>query len=205
MEIFINGKPYGLMYNSSSLSLLYLTLLLLSCLVAEVENEAFIEALEQNIPDWIEMDDNEDNEADMGPGMEIPNAFLEMLQQQGVQLVAPPAFFSEQVQNWLQSRSATPSTRGNSRSKVNAAILPPCICEAIDEFCTSLKSSYSHFVILSEEPLTDSQSPSRLPYRLRASLLCTRGRALQALSAASSTMRTLRHTIAYTLFSWERV
>ncbi|VDL59737.1 unnamed protein product [Hymenolepis diminuta] len=169
----------------------------------EMENEAFIEAFEQNIPDWIEVDDNEDNEADMGLGMEIPNAFLEMLQQQGVHLVPPP-FYSGQIQNWFQSRSATPSTRGNSRSKVNAAILPPCICEAIDEFCTSLKSSYSHFVILSEEPLADSQSPSRLPYRLRASVLCTRGRALQALSAACSTMRTLRHTIAYTLFSWER-
>ncbi|VDO05848.1 unnamed protein product [Rodentolepis nana] len=163
----------------------------------EMENEEF----EQNMPAWLEMDDNEDNDEEM----DVPNAFFEMLQQQGVQLIAPPALFNVQIQSWLHSRNAAASTRSSSRTKVmNAAILPPCICEAIDEFCTSLKSSYSHFVILSDEPSADSQSSSRLPYRLKASLLCTRGRALQALSAASSTMRTLRHTIAYTILSWER-
>nr|CDS30434.2 e3 ubiquitin protein ligase ubr2 [Hymenolepis microstoma] len=119
----------------------------------DIENDEF----EQNLPDWLEIDDNEDNDEDMG--MDFPNALFEMLQQQGFKT----------------------GSRVTAPRQVHGAVHVP-----------------------SEEPSADLQSSSRLPYRLRASLLCTRGRALQALSAASSTMRTLRHTIAYTILSWER-
>ena len=90
-----------------------------------------------------------------------------------------------------------------------AAPLPPCVCEAVEELHTSLISCYSHLLLLcGRAESTVTESSRRLGQaigRLRAALVCTRRRSLQAIFAAASTWRTLRHSIAYTLIDWERV
>lgn len=173
-------------------------------------------AIGQNLDEWIDLGDNDDNEGDaMAMPIGFQEALMDMMQEQpqppqGQPLqVLPAPILPEQIHQLIQRRahSSRNSPRANSRSTLSAT-LPPCICEAVEEFFTSLISCYSHFVFLSEDSPDDTSPSARLltaSSRLRASLLCTRKRALQALSAAATTLRTLRHTIAYTLISWERV
>ncbi|VDK43147.1 unnamed protein product [Taenia asiatica] len=95
-----------------------------------------------------------------------------------------------------------------SGATASAAALPPCVCEAVEELHTSLVSCYSHLLLLSgrlENTVTESSRRlGQAVSRLRAALVCTRRRSLQALHAAASAWRTLRHSIAYTLIDWER-
>uniref|UniRef100_A0A0R3X6X4 E3 ubiquitin-protein ligase n=1 Tax=Hydatigena taeniaeformis TaxID=6205 RepID=A0A0R3X6X4_HYDTA len=97
---------------------------------------------------------------------------------------------------------------GPSPTVSAVASLPPCVCEAVEELHTSLVSCYSHLLLLSGRlETTVTESSRRLGQavsRLRAALVCTRRRSLQALHAAASAWRTLRHSIAYTLIDWER-
>lgn len=102
------------------------------------------------------------------------------------------------------------SNNGQGRTPAAVAVpLPPCVCEAVEELHTSLISCYSHLLLLSgRAESTVTESSRRLGQtigRLRAALICTRRRSLQAISAAASTWRTFRHSIAYTLIDWERV
>ncbi|CDS37527.1 e3 ubiquitin protein ligase ubr2 [Echinococcus multilocularis] len=98
--------------------------------------------------------------------------------------------------------------RTSGSSATAATALPPCVCEAVEELHTSLVSCYSHLLLLSGRlETTVTESSRRLGQavsRLRAALVCTRRRSLQALHAAASAWRTLRHSIAYTLIDWER-
>lgn len=120
-----------------------------------------------------------------------------------MQAIAADAFRS------LNSDYGQRRAPGSGATASAATTLPPCVCEAVEELHTSLVSCYSHLLLLSGRlETTVTESNRRLGQavsRLRAALVCTRRRSLQALHAAASTWRTLRHSIAYTLIDWERV
>lgn len=108
----------------------------------------------------------------------------------------------------LRGSTTIPS---NSQSPSATALPSLSLPEAAEEFHTSLVSCYSHLAYLAQQveattpSVNSSKALAQTTSRMKAALVCTRRRGLQALQVAANEWRSLRYAVAYTLINWERV
>uniref|UniRef100_A0A0X3P8H3 E3 ubiquitin-protein ligase n=1 Tax=Schistocephalus solidus TaxID=70667 RepID=A0A0X3P8H3_SCHSO len=117
----------------------------------------------------------------------------------------------------------TPVGSSSGISGRSPGIIPPPLCEAVDELHLSLRSSYARLLVFAEfispsedEAEIEATEPASLvsstqidrfyqaATHLRAAVECTRRRGLRAVWSAACEWRAVRHSVAYTLVVWER-